>query len=205
MLRRLFAPSGDWSLHNPLKGWTLHVLSLREARLVVSTLSLPEKKTALVWRRGLEGWSPLEDEACAVLLEDESSASAEAPPLPKEERHDEVTAVRPERPSTPARTQERAFDRVSKDVPAEILMGSQSFSTVTDNFSEGGLKFKDRLPEWVAGYFTVILHLPERKFEITCMLVEDQKTDKTRVATVETDDEESHLPHYRAWVRGHFS
>lgn len=204
MLSRFFPAPGEWSLHNPLKGWTLHGLSTREARLVVATLSLPELKTALVWSAGRPEWGALEDDAFATLRESERRPEPPAPPFPKTEREVEITSVLPDRQRV-SRTQEREFARVSRDVPAEILLGPQSFKTVTDNFSEGGIKFKDRLPEWVAGYFTVILTLPERSFEITCMLVEDQKTDKTRVATVETDDEESHLPHYRAWVRGFFS
>lgn len=189
-----------WSLHNPVKQWTLHGLSVREVRLLIGTMGPVELSAALAWRQGDPVWIHLHHPLASDLTKPEPSAPVSAPKLPEHvQSEEEITAVRREKSQT---VWKREHLRIEARIPAEVLVGQQRFRATTENLSEGGIKFHERLPSWVAGYFTVILNRPEGSLEVTCMLVEDQKDDKTRVAVVETDDEESHLPLYRAWVRG---
>lgn len=198
MLLQRFFNSG-WSLHNPLKVWTLHSLTEREARLVISTLSVAEHRMLWVWKKSWEGWRPLAHVSAEALRHAEPEVDpATVPEPPALLQTDEITAVKSI--THIRRTQVRGYERVSVAVRAEIVLGNQTFHTRTENVSEGGIKFAQNLPDWVAGYFTVIIY-EQDPMEIVCMLVEDQKTDKTRVELVETEDEESHLPRFRAWVK----
>ncbi|HRO68210.1 MAG TPA: PilZ domain-containing protein [Pseudobdellovibrionaceae bacterium] len=190
--------NGNWSLNNPLKGWTLHGLTESEARLLLHTLSLAERRVVWAWKKGLESWVHLDHESCAELNAPYTARDPGAPALPATVE-DEITAVHSSIRKV-KRFQQRP-ERKSASVPAEIIQGQQTFRTRTENVSDGGIKFVDVLPDWVAGYFTVILGLAHGPVEVTCMLVEDQKDAKTRVEVVETEDEESHLPIYRDWVR----
>ncbi|MBX2987246.1 MAG: PilZ domain-containing protein [Bdellovibrionaceae bacterium] len=201
MTRRWFATALAWSLYNPLKGWTLHGLSNREARLLLQTLSLAEKRVLWLWHEGWTEWRHLDAAECDSLSERLDCPDPGAPKLPEFVGEDETTAVRSSSYRPARRSWGRESERCAINVPAEIVQGPQTFRTRTENVSMGGIKFTDQLPDWLAGYFTVILGLPKGQIEVTCMLVEDQKNAKTRVEVVETDDEESHLPTYRDWVK----
>lgn len=187
----------DWSLHNPLKGWTLHRLSLEEAQKLVHTMSLPERKVSWAWITGWSDWRSLGAEGTELLFKEQFEDNELAPTLPANRLEDEITEVHvePKKENTI-----REHLRIKADLSAEVILGSQSFKTRTTDYSEGGIRFKDALPDWVAGYFTVIVQTTARSFEVTCILVEDQKIQKTRVEIVETEDEESQLPAYKAWV-----
>lgn len=202
MLKRFFGSEATWSLNNPLKGWTRHGLSERETRLLLQTMSLAERRVSWIWQSTWPEWRHLEHPDCAFLGEELPNAETGAPPVPTTNQStDEITAV--QMAAAKKRAWGREHERAMVGLKADIILGGQTFSTTTENVSHGGLKFVDLLPEWVAGYFTVVLSVPEEgALELTCMLVEDQKTDKRRVALVETEDEESHLPRYQAWVKG---
>lgn len=195
--------SRRWSIHNPLKGWTLHGMKDGEARLVVQTLSLAEKQICSVWRNGWDKWENFMSPSAEFLREPAAPLRApNAPPPPSLSDSDEQTTTRVHLShARPLRDKGRNYLRLEVTVPAQVVTASQSFSTETENVSEGGIKFIRPLPEWVAGYFTVILGLNEGPLEVTCMLIEDQGDAKTRVAVVETSDEESHLPRFKEWVR----
>lgn len=200
MFKSLFSSEQkSWSLNNPLKGWTLHGLNSREACLLLHTLSLAERRVVRAWKTGWDEWKSLDAPECQELNAGFDNPDPGAPPLPPEVEEDEITLVH-----SSHRKVKRFHARPERKqvvVRAEIVQGPQSFRTRTENVSEGGIKFADVLPEWVAGYFTVILGLQTGPIEVTCMLVEDQKDSKTRVEVIETEDEESHLPLYREWVK----
>lgn len=206
-LQRLFG-SGDWSIHNPLKGWTLHGLTAREGGLLVCSMSDAEMQMSSAWKKGWTRWEKLVDPLCEDLksVADGEGKSEErpdgCPQPPSSDDEEEVTQVMVAS-SRAKDVYKREYDRWEIRIPSDIILGNQTFSTHTDNISEGGMRFIDPLPDWVAGYFTVLLKTSERPFEITCMLVEDQKGKKLRVEAVQTADEESHLPDYRDWVRKH--
>lgn len=199
MLKKFFTPGTEWSLYNPLKGWTRHGLTEGEVRLIMQTLSLAERRVTWVWKVGWDEWRQLEHPECVSLGKKIPNPNTGAPPEPPPLRDDEVTAV--QLAAAKERAWGREHDRAMVGIEVQVIVNGQTFRTTTDNVSEGGLKFVDRLPDWVAGYFTVILSVEDDPMELTCMLVEDQRSDKKRVAVVETDDEESHLPRYRAWVK----
>lgn len=202
MLKKFFSQSHRiWSVHNPLKGWTLHGLTSREASLLLHTLSLAERRVIWVWKQEMPSWVHLDHADCADLREPLHLEPLAAPAIPEMNEEDEITAVHLNISRKTIRYHSRP-DRKTVSVPAEIVQGPQIFRTRTENVSESGIKLVDVLPDWVAGYFTVILGLQSGPIEVIAMLVEDQKEAKFRVEIVETEDEESHLPLYRQWVRG---
>lgn len=70
----------------------------------------------------------------------------------------------------------RKFHRVSTKLAAEIICQEQSYETYTTDVSVGGIAVEGCLPDWIAGYCTVILELPDdRKLEFMCSVVENQK------------------------------
>lgn len=192
--------STPWSLHNPLKGWTLHGLSEREARLLLVTLSPAEKKVVAIWHAGWEKWESLDSDRCVFLQRSFSNAPPLTPALPELSRGEETVAVKISAKPKPYDLA-REHVRYPVFVPAEVVRGAQSFRTKTMDVSAGGMRLQDCLPEWVSGYFTVILGLERGPLEVTCKLVEDQKAEKIRVEVVETDDEESQLPIYLQWIK----
>ena len=196
-------PRRVWSLHNPLKVWTLHNLTQREVRLLVRTFSSAEVSLCLVWRPGWNDWKKLRDEAVlsAFMVEDEDS---KAPPITKkhlEISDEDITQIQAGKKPPPTDSAERRHCRFEVQVPVEVVRGDQIFSTVTADVSESGVRFKEDLPEWVAGYFTLIFRVGNESFEITGALVEDQKQIKDKAEVVDTNDEESGLHKYLAWVR----
>lgn len=72
----------------------------------------------------------------------------------------------------------RKFKRVELDLSVEILCQERSFETHTTDVSLGGIAVDGCLPDWIAGYCTVILWktgFDEEKIEFMCSVVENQK------------------------------
>lgn len=194
--------SRKWSLHNPVKGWTLHRLSLREVSILIGTLSPVELASSFVWQKKWLGWRRLAEvqltKSTEVIL-----APPSVPPLPEmaaAEVAEEVTQVRPVQVRAPDVTPRR-HARTKISVPVEIVKGTDFLATQTLDVSESGIRFSEPLPGWVVGYFTVIFRQDGLNFEITCALVEDQKGVKDRAEVIDTNDEESGLQKYLVWTR----
>lgn len=191
-----------WALHNPLKSWTLSGLSLRECQLLVASMTDAEMKISWVHHENWLDWKPLGAPECHELFLYRDSEEATLPSLPQLTREDdhEITEVR--RLDDVANLREavhRKFTRFLGRIPVEIIVGGNCFNSHTVDLSEGGFCFEDKLPEWVAGYFTVALKTPERRFEITCILAEDQKKEKFRAEIAQTTSEKV-LAEYRDWL-----
>ena len=205
MLRGFFSRK-VWFIHNPLKSWTLKDLSEQELRLVVGTLTTVERQHCLVWKKDWKQWQPLNKTEKLSLLERElcelSHLPEGAPPLPSSAlalSEDEITQVKIIIREPDRLVEDRRHGRHEICVPVEIIQGSQVFRTQTLDISASGMRFKDPIPEWVAGYFTVLFSDP-KSFEITCALVEDQKHNKNCAEVFDTNDEESGLKTYLEWV-----
>jgi hypothetical protein len=205
MIRDLFALR-IWSVHNPLKMWTLNKLSRREVKILSGTLSQAEINVCLIWTDGWPDWKKLKDskEFCKGELE---KAPANLPPVsPKlvAASEEDITQVHAESINKWVEKESqknRRHPRFEIKIPVEIVRGDQVFKTTTADVSESGVRFAQDLPEWVAGYFTLIFSVDKQSIEITGALVEDQKNVKDKCEIVDTNDEESGLPKYIKWVR----
>ncbi len=191
-----------WAIHNPLKSWTLKGLSNDELKLVAGTLTDTELQLCLVYKEGWEEWKRFcklegfEKAQPQVSLEDLPQIPTEA--FQSEEVITQVKIVSKE----PERLlQDRRHGRHEVSIPVEIIQNNQTFRTETLDISLSGVRFKDPIPDWVAGYFTVLFRKPDQSFEITCALVEDQKDQKNCAEVFDTNDEESGLKTYLDWVK----
>ncbi len=191
-----------WALHNPLKSWTLKGLSLDELKLVAGTLTDTELQLCLVLKEGWSDWKRF----CKMegFETAQPSVSIEGlPPIPTEAFQSEevITQVKIVRQEPERLRKDRRHGRHDVCVPVEIIQNNQTFRTETLDISLSGVRFKDPIPDWVAGYFTVLFRKPEMSFEITCALVEDQKEMKNCAEVFDTNDEESGLKTYLDWVK----
>ena len=204
MFKSLFSRSQCWALHNPLKSWTLKDLTDRELRQVVNTLTKAEFQLCLVWKKGWSQWTRLSSlEGFEIQSHEEPLIIEGAPPIPGhgvESTEAEITQVKIVSRGPARHLQDRRHGRHEISIPVEIIQGSQTFRTETLDVSYSGVRFKEPIPDWVAGYFTVLFRLPNQTFEITCALVEDQKDSKNCAEVFDTNDEESGLKTFITWV-----
>jgi hypothetical protein len=197
-VKQLIRGDESWSLNCDFHNWTVHDLSTNEARVILETLRDSEKATVLVWKPGWAVWKSLRDGECAELLHTRI-VKIKAPVIPSVQDFDsEITAVRPVKAETPFVT--RKFNRFEVDYPARVVSGTQEFATRILDLSEGGLRIKDPVPDWVAGYSTVIITIEDgRDLELMCSLAEDQRHLKTRLEIVPSENQSEFL----AWFRAH--
>lgn len=161
-----------------------------------------EVKVSWAHQENWAEWKPLSEPECHDLFSFKDSAHGELPALPQiiQEDDHEITQVR--MVTTGVQKREliaRKFTRYEAKIPVEIVVGGNSFNTHTIDLSEGGFCFEDKLPDWVAGYFTVVLNAPEKMFEFTCFLAEDQKKDKFRAEVAPTTAEQV-INQFREWL-----
>ena len=202
MMMKGFFFRKPWAVHNPLKSWTLKGLSNAELRLVASTLTDTELQLCMVFKEGWKEWKRLckvegfETAQPAICLD-------ELPPIPSEAFQSEevITQVKIVGKEPERLLQDRRHGRHEVRVPVEIIQNNQTFRTETLDISLSGVRFKDPIPDWVAGYFTVLFRKSDMSFEITCALVEDQKEKKNCAEVFDTNDEESGLKTYLDWVK----
>ena len=189
-----------WALNCDFHNWTIHDLRTNEASVILETLRDSEKASVLVWRTGWTNWKSLREPECSVLLHTRH-VQLSAPPLPAhEDFNPEITAVRPIKPETPFHT--RKSKRFDVSYPVQVISGTQEFSSVIEDLSEGGLRVRDALPEWVAGYCTVIFTVENgSKIEVMCSLAEDQKQSKTRLEIVPSEKHAAFLEWFKAQTR----
>ncbi len=204
MLRGLFFRSQGWAFHNPLKSWTLKDLTDHELRLVASTLTKAEFQLCLVWKKGWSQWTCIANvEGFEIQSHEVPLVIEGAPPISShgvELAEAEITQVKIVSQEPARLLKDRRHGRHEICIPVEIIQGSQTFRTETLDVSYSGVRFKEPIPDWVAGYFTVLFRLPNQTFEITCALVEDQKDSKNCAEVFDTNDEESGLKTFITWV-----
>lgn len=191
--------SSDWALHNSLKGWTLYNLSQVELSLLLSTLTANELKLARLAQKGQE-WSQFEPSKYPELMTESQLKRFKSSEgflcLDSGKRNQPVAAdteffiVKP-----PKVIYERQHKRYEVQVPCEVSAGAKEFKTTSRDISEGGLFFKDLIPDWIAGYFIVKVN---NQFELMCSIVEDQK-EKCRVQIV-SEDRDSQFTKFREWL-----
>jgi len=192
--------STNWSLHNPLKGWTLVHLTTDEAKLIVSTLTSAEQKVTLVLHNDWESWKHFEHSDCdkirqkfACNVDDLKIA------LPKEPiQNDEVTTVAVLIPKRSPLAADRKSDRILMRVPVSIIFADKKFDSYTVDLSSGGFRFENSLPSWLAGYFTVQLATSGGCFELVCSIVDSSDRNYYRVE-ISKDPKNSQWLLYQDW------
>lgn len=185
----------SWGIYNSLKGWTLHGLNDREMQLIIKTLSINEVKLTQVCRLGDAKWSPLSEKNYPELFKSTSDVVG-FPPLDtrtKESSDTEFFIVRPKRTIQP-----RLHQRYEVEVSCQISSTTKQFSATTIDLSEGGLYFKETIPDWVAGYFLVGVQTQNAVYRLMCSMVEDQK-ERKRVQIV-SEEQDAHYLAYKEWL-----
>ena len=193
--------SRDWALYNPLKNWTLFGLSENELRLILLTLTDNEMKLAQFCKKGDSKWTDVRGAQLTELMDPDhrlNYSDSEGFPAATsqggfETDTDILKTKQDEKIQYP-----RLHHRKEIAIPCKIAnaVGSKEFVTQTVDLSEGGLKFKNTIPDWIAGYFIVLV---DSKFELMCSIVEDQR-EKTRVQIVSQENDPQFL-HYREWLQ----
>lgn len=187
-----------WALHNPLKPWTLYNLSETQLKLIIKSLSESELRLVKICKKNDAVWKSLDKKEHEDLFDNktiEAYCAGEGYPS-IETRGESVNdteyfIIRPNKVLHP-----RMHQRFDVAVPCVVLGNNhKEFATETIDISEGGLQFKDVIPNWVSGYFLVIV---KSKFQLMCSLVEDQK-EKKRVQIV-SEESDAHFIDYKNWL-----
>ncbi len=187
-----------WAIHNALRNWTLYGLSEREVQLIMNTLSTNELKLISLCNATDLMWHPLDSSQHQTFISAEGKDQGQFPePTPNTEHNSdaEYFVISPKKVILP-RLHERI--EVELDVTIEGLSRSQQFKSKTIDLSEGGIHFNDVIPDWVSGYFIVIVSHQDQQYQIMCALVEDQKV-KHRVQVM-SEESDSHYISYKNFL-----
>ncbi len=192
--------NANWALYNALKFWTLYNLTEIEVKLLLLTLSDHELKLAKVCRHGDSNWDfVLAGANKHLLLSDEDKIKYLVhQDYPRVElKGESVTDTAFYKMKGNKTLHPRLHNRYEKRIKCIInISEGKVFSTETIDLSEGGLYFKDLIPDWIAGYFIVSVN---DQFNLLCSIVEDQK-EKTRVQIV-AEENDAQYTHYKEWLQ----
>ncbi|MGE0631043.1 MAG: PilZ domain-containing protein [Pseudobdellovibrionaceae bacterium] len=206
----MFLSSSIWSIINPLRNWKLEGLSKKEIELLIVSFSDLERSTCRIFKKGDKDWKPISD-----FSELDFSRSFEnkidCPPLPENvalrknphEGEEDTTQVLIRSNSALPREPERHYDRYPLEVTVRVVMGNKNFETNTEKLSLGGIRLKEPLPAWVAGYYPVFLALPDQtELELVCSVAEDQNVqDRHRMEIADVPK----TIQYKVWFQDYFS
>lgn len=188
-----------WALHSTLKGWTLFDLSSSDVQLLVSVMSVNEIRLAKVSQQNGSTWFNLSESEFPDFFRKIPPTVNQYPALESHEKSSDNQAdteyfvINPKRAVLP-----RLHTRYDVSVRCSINSSSQQFITETIDISEGGLHFKDLLPDWISGYFIVSVITATNVYQLMCSLVEDQK-EKKRVQVV-SEESDPHYLLYKDWL-----
>ncbi len=185
-----------WAIHNSLKGWTLYGLNERELQVLVKTMSINEIKLTQVASSVDGSWGALSEKDFPELFKFKQGESVIYPNLEnriKDIGDTEYFVVRPKKPIQP-----RLHERYETEIICSIFSTTRQFTTTTIDLSEGGLYFKETIPDWVAGYFIVGVQAPHTIFQLMCSMVEDQK-ERKRVQVVSEEQDPQYVA-YKEWL-----
>jgi hypothetical protein len=185
----------SWAIQNSLKGWVLYDLTEREIQLLVRTMSINEVRLTRVCKQSDTTWQTLSENQFPELFKFTQGESKLFPVLepPKEGSDTEYFVIRPQKTIHP-----RLHKRYETEITCLIFSTTRQFTTATIDLSEGGLYFKDMIPDWVVGYFIVGVQGPGALFQLMCSLVEDQK-EKKRVQIV-SEEQDPQFVAYKEWL-----
>ena len=186
-----------WAVHNSIKGWTLYGLSLREVQLLTQTMSPNEIKLTKVSSLKQSDWNFITKDMYPDFFSETGKENSGFSDHKNGEVGSEVDTdffiIKPKKIH-----QTRLHDRINIQIKVIIEGQSKSFESVTVDISEGGIFFKDTIPEWVSGYFIVRVFDGARSYQVICSMVEDQKV-KQRVQIV-SEESDAHYVKYKDWL-----
>ena len=192
--------NSNWALYNALKFWTLYNLTETEVKLLLLTFSDHELKLAKVCRKGDSNWDSVLAgvNASLLLTKEEKNKYLGHEAYPRFElKGESVTDTAFYKMKGNKTLHPRLHNRYEKRIKCIInISADKVFTTETIDLSEGGLYFKDLIPEWIAGYFIVSVN---EEFNLLCSIVEDQK-EKSRVQIV-AEDTDAQYVHYKQWLQ----
>ncbi len=190
-----------WGLHNSLKNWTLYGLTTREVQLLVIAMSVNEIRLSKICKKDDAAWRTLSQKKFPDFFQKQTTDCDHYPLLPSENGTNTQTSTEVDTDYFVIKKRielPRLHKRHDIQVLCTIFSVKKNFVTESINMSEGGLQFKDLLPEWIAGYFIVGVASPHGQIQLMCSLVEDQK-EKKRVQIVSEDSDPQYLI-YKAWL-----
>ena len=186
-----------WAVHNSIKGWTLYGLNIREVQLLLNTMSPNEIKLTKVSSLAQRDWIFITrdlypDFFAATGKENQGYSDYNAGQTVSDADTD-FFIIKPQKVH-----HARLHDRINTEVKVILEGQRKSFESVTVDISEGGIFFKEAIPEWVSGYFIVRVFDGTQAYQVICSLVEDQKV-KQRVQIV-SEESDSHYVKYKDWL-----
>lgn len=187
-----------WALHNPIKSWTLYNLTVAEVRFLILTLSVSELRSARVCKKNENSWQEISKETYPDLfLKTQTEHYFKQDAYPEIISTDMVDSDKQYFVIKPSRILHPRLHTRHEVSATCVLVGSndKEFKTKTIDLSEGGLYFQDIIPNWVAGYFLVVVN---DKFQLMCSLVEDQK-EKKRVQIV-SEESDFNFVQFKNWL-----
>ncbi len=185
-----------WAIHNSLKGWTLYGLNEREVQLLLNSLTQNELKLISVCHLTEKQWEKLDSVKHSHFITDTGKNKNHFPEpqiIHQQETEAEYFIVKPKKVLLP-----RLHERIDIEIGVIIEGHNQRFVSKTVDLSEGGIYFKDVIPDWVSGYFIVVVNHLGQSHHIMCSLVEDQKV-KNRVQVM-SEESDLHYVSYKKFL-----
>jgi hypothetical protein len=188
--------SQSWALHNALKSWTLFDLSESEVKLLLLTFSENELKLTKICQKGDSKWDGVLSSANSHFLSlDNRAKYSDGAGYPNSDMGGN-DSVDTEFLKTTKVQHPRVHNRYEVSVPCQVNgVSNRVFDAHTQDLSEGGISFNETLPDWVAGYFLVIV---DNRFNLLCSVVEDQK-ERTRIQISSQESDPQYLA-YKEWL-----
>ena len=186
-----------WAVHNSIKGWTLYGLSLREVQLLLNTMSPNEIKLTKVSSLKQSDWIFISKDLYPDFFSESGKQNTGYSDFKNGETGADIDTdffiIKPTKTH-----HARLHDRIITEVKVILEGQKRSFESVTVDISEGGIFFKDAIPEWVSGYFMVRVFEGPHAHQVICSLVEDQRV-KQRVQIV-SEESDAHYVKYKDWL-----
>jgi len=187
----------EWSMANSIEEWVVNDLNILEIKAIIATMKDSERIGTLVWKKGWVDWKPIYHIDVQELTEPRKSRF-KSPLLPFQNKGSVDGTVMV--PVQKKKIIERKFERFEIKLPVTLMVGQNKFQTTTKDLSLGGTCLADPIPNWVAGYCTMLLETPDnRKIELVASLVEDQKDPKYRLEIVHSLKYEE----LKEWIETH--
>ena len=188
-----------WAIQNPLKSWTLFELELNEVQLIINTLSPNEIKLLKIANNQDLQWQRFDPKSHSILISNYGKdnvtflKTTNSDQDPEDLDEADFFMVHTKKSILP-----RLYDRIEMQFEVKILGSNQSIITTTLDLSEGGIQVKDKLPNWLSGYFVVEIKDHDQSYSLMCNIVEDQ-IEKRRIQIM-SEESDPHFVKYKNWL-----
>ncbi|MDZ4661753.1 MAG: PilZ domain-containing protein [Pseudomonadota bacterium] len=186
-----------WCLYDKKRSTFHTALTYGEARAIVRVLGLEERLSWYVWKESWPQWKILTQVAELVATTTEIKPMRDPPSLPAAAESSEIAEHISEEKDA------RKINRTLGELTVEIICRGRKFYSVTRDISLKGVQLKDSVPDWMAGYCTLILSRPknesenepsdDQNLEFTCSIVENQELGKKFRLEIQPSKDSLHL------------